>query len=130
MRWRSEEKLKRTLPYGMWKWRDQDGQVVETIFTYKYSAIATKVNGQVVIEVMYPPERMKAHGDYFYGFGTNSSMKGKPWETESPSRRKAVRQRCREILSEWGVDPDERERAAAEAIRQEQLAARSRRRGR
>jgi hypothetical protein len=119
MRWRSEEKLRRALPYGMWKWRDQDGQVIETIFNRRYAAIATKVNGQVVIEVVWPPHRMRA-AEYFFGFGDNSSMEGCPWETLSPSRAKAVRQRCHDILTEWGIDPDERELAAAEAIRLEQ----------
>jgi hypothetical protein len=114
MRWNAEERLRRALPYGMWRWRRQDGAVVETIFANRYVPLATRIDGIASREVVTPPERMDPV-EYFYGAGINSPRNGFPW------RSAAVRRHCETIARGWGLDPDELYWQARAALHAERL---------
>jgi hypothetical protein len=57
MRWSAEERLRRALPYGMWRWSDDAGVITETLFNRHYRALSTRVDGQLVTPTRDPPTR-------------------------------------------------------------------------
>jgi hypothetical protein len=127
MRWDVEERLRRVLPYGFWKWRDDNGAVVETIFNRRSKPLATRIGGIATEEVIEPPRR---GGDlnpdlwidpieYFYGAGINGPRNGFPWRGINGWTAAAVRRHCEAIAREWGLDPEALYRKAAVEIRAE-----------
>jgi hypothetical protein len=123
MRWTTEERLRRALPYGKWKWRRPEGELIETIFNIRYGAIVTKVGGNRVDVVEHPPEHMKP-AEYFYGYGNNSPRNGVLW------RNAAARRNCHAILTDWGIDPTEHKSAVGVALIAERRRDRQARRSR
>jgi hypothetical protein len=113
MRWDAQEILKRALPYGVWRWEDVDGRIVETIFNRRLKAIATRVDGRNVPDIILSPTRWppEAH-EFFYGEDSNTYPDA---NTEASARGPVVR-RLRAILRDWGIDPDERMRAIREEV--------------
>jgi hypothetical protein len=106
MRWSAEESLRRALPYGFWKWRDDNGAVVETIFNRRSKPLATRVDGRLILELRTPAERRP--GDHYYY--KDSTV---PW------RHRDVRKKCEATLKAWGLEPEELYRKAAAEIREE-----------
>jgi hypothetical protein len=132
MRWSAEEALRRALPYGRWRWRDPDGQVVDTIFNRKYQALATRVGGVASGCLVDPPQRMTP-AEYYFGCGVNSPRNGYPWRTvHLPGclTAPAVRRHCEAIARDWGLDPAELYQKAAAEIRAQRLKRRGGRFGR
>jgi hypothetical protein len=113
MRWDVEERLRRVLPYGFWKWRDDNGAVVETIFNRRSKPLATRVDGRLILELRTPAEHRP--GDHYY-FRDGTV----PW------RHGDVRKKCEQILRDWGLDPEAMLRQTAAEIRAERLERRRR----
>src|ERR1700675_1898220 len=113
MRWAAEERLRRALPYGMWKWSDNAGVITETIFNRHYRALAPRVDGQLVTPTRDPPRPLWRAAEYFYGDGTNSPMNGFPW------RERIARSAAEKVLNDWGLDPGAQLAEAAAGIREE-----------
>jgi hypothetical protein len=126
MRWSDEEKLSIALPYFRCEWRDGGGRVLETIFNVRSQPIASRVDGQT-IDPIPPPERVwLLRGTFMppkglppteYYYGPRSPANGDPFGYRRAGA--AARERCREVLRQWGIDPDERMREAAREWRWE-----------
>lgn len=137
MDWKTEEILRRILPYGAWMWVNEHGEKVETLFNHRHQAMATRVNGVVVARLPIPPpdpnksltlpevDLARAAGVleppgppeegtyYLYGAGECVAWRG----------GRMAKARARAAMREWGLDYDALWDWAKWQIRQERIAA-------
>jgi hypothetical protein len=124
MKWASEERLRRALPYALYRWNDR-GFTVETLFTIKRQPIATRVGGALFMDG-YPRPRIRlppglrgippagmTPTSYFYG--PRSPTGGWPWDAGGAAARRCLWA----ALEAWGIDVPRWRRAAALEMRWE-----------
>src|SRR5580704_6477244 len=127
MKWASEQRLRRSLPYALYRWTDR-GFTVETLVTIKRRQIAVRVGGVTFMDghpLRVPRPRLPPglRGTLPAGieprerfYGPRSTTGDWPW---GPGGATTRRRRLWAVLEAWGIDVPQWRRDVAREMRWE-----------